>query len=177
MFQSLYNWISKYPGKTIPQNFVIRMAKEICMGMNYLHSLENPIIHGDLKSLNILVRLYLTKLIYQLDKDLNIKITDFGLSRMPKTSSNLNNQTYWTAPECWDGSVTKGIESDVFSFGVILWELLTKRHPWETFTGPNQLKDLYFNGKTLPIPSHIPKKFTDILQQCWQFGNFVLNCN
>ena len=94
---------------------------------------------------------------------------------MIKTASNLNNLTFWSAPECWDYKVTKGIASDVFSFGVILWELLTKQVPWINYREIHLLGEMYSKGKTLDIPSHVPKKFQEILTHCWQFGTYIHN--
>ena len=95
---------------------------------------------------------------------------------MTLTATNSNNITRWSAPECWDVKIAKGVESDVYSFGVILWELLTRQIPW-----PNkelyQINEILSAGKTLDIPSHVPKNLREILLQCWQIGNFLTEIN
>ncbi|XP_055814192.1 uncharacterized protein LOC129883576 isoform X2 [Solanum dulcamara] len=102
----------------------IHMALDVARGMNYLHHLTPPIVHRDLKSSNLLV-----------DKNWNVKVGDFGLSRL-KHETYLATKTgkgtpQWMAPEVLrnDSSDEK---SDVYSFGVILWELATEKIPWDS---------------------------------------------
>uniref|UniRef100_M1A4W1 non-specific serine/threonine protein kinase n=1 Tax=Solanum tuberosum TaxID=4113 RepID=M1A4W1_SOLTU len=100
----------------------LRMALDVARGMNYLHRWNPPIVHRDLKSSNLLV-----------DKSWTVKVGDFGLSRF-KDSTFLTTKSgrgtpQWMAPEVLrDEPSTE--KSDVFSFGVILWELMTESIPW-----------------------------------------------
>lgn len=98
--------------------------------MCYLHTLQNPIIHGDLKSPNVL-----------LDAEGCAKISDFGLSSIvshkrikdscsSKENSLAANNPLWSSPELLRGKKPSK-ESDVFSFGIILWELLTFKLPYD----------------------------------------------
>ena len=100
------------------------MLLDICFGMKYLH--DKKVIHQDLKSLNILI-----------DERGRGKVADFGNSK----SNNLNSQnsargesgvgTYaWCAPEVIKGEKAS-LKSDLYSFGIIVWEILTKQIPWE----------------------------------------------
>lgn len=107
------------------------IALQVCRGMAYLHM--QGITHRDMKSLNVL-----------LDDKFNAQIADFGESSFGEISSGQNMAEMgtpgWAAPELLLGSgVSKA--SDVFSFGVILWELLT-------FRAPSVLIDI----KTLKMP-------------------------
>jgi len=109
---------------------IIDMCLGIAQGMNYLHCLEKPIIHRDLKSYNILI-----------DKAFGVKVADFGLSlgykrrtdRKTGTDSDLPNDIYgtpeWMAPEVMQG-VHYDEKIDVYSFGVMLTELLTRQKPF-----------------------------------------------
>ncbi|XP_020585615.1 LIM domain kinase 1 isoform X2 [Phalaenopsis equestris] len=100
----------------------LQMALDVVKGMNYLHRRNPPIIHRDLKSSNLLV-----------DKAWRVKVGDFGLSSLKistvVTTKNGIGTPQWMAPEVLRGEYSSE-KSDVFSFGVILWELMTESIPW-----------------------------------------------
>ncbi|KAL8540021.1 hypothetical protein ACS0TY_001568 [Phlomoides rotata] len=101
----------------------IHMALDIARGMNYLHRYNPPIIHRDLKSSNLLV-----------DKNWTVKVGDFGMSRL-KHETYLTTKTgkgtpQWMAPEVLRNEPSDE-KSDVYSFSVILWELVTHKIPWD----------------------------------------------
>ena len=115
----------------------LNMCLDAAKGMMYLHSSEPPIIHRDLKSPNLLV-----------DKHWRVKVCDFNLSRvMEETvvlSSMAASNPRWLAPEILSG---RGYtySSDVYSFGIIMWEFLTWRVPWHE-CGPWQVIPATFQG-------------------------------
>ncbi|PRW39272.1 Serine threonine- kinase CTR1 [Chlorella sorokiniana] len=102
----------------------LAMAADAGAGLLYLHS--RNIIHRDVKSPNILV-----------DADWHAKVADFNLSKMlegarseaVRTSSDGVTNPLWLAPEVIDGKKATAA-SDVYSFGMVLYELLTWRLPW-----------------------------------------------
>ncbi|KAH9777725.1 PAS domain-containing protein tyrosine kinase family protein [Citrus sinensis] len=100
----------------------LRMALDVARGMNYLHHRNPPIVHRDLKSSNLLV-----------DKNWTVKVGDFGLSSLKNatylTAKSGRGTPQWMAPEVLR-SEPSNEKSDVFSFGVILWELVTASIPW-----------------------------------------------
>jgi serine/threonine protein kinase len=114
----------------------IQMAIEAARGMSFLHS--NNRIHRDLKSLNLLVRetwkfwffsLQVLTEHFQVDETLAVKVADFGESRAAETNMTIATGTYnWMAPEVLT-SRNYTAKADVFSFGIILWELLMNRLP------------------------------------------------
>ncbi|KAK9816226.1 hypothetical protein WJX74_006734 [Apatococcus lobatus] len=146
----------------------LNMCLDAAKGMMYLHSSEPPIIHRDLKSPNLLV-----------DKHWRVKVCDFNLSRvMEETvvlSSMAASNPRWLAPEILSG---RGYtySSDVYSFGIIMWEFLTWRVPWHE-CGPWQVVALVTEGSARPeippIEAQPSKTFpgyedyVKLMQRCW----------
>ncbi|KAJ8044424.1 Mitogen-activated protein kinase kinase kinase 10 [Holothuria leucospilota] len=97
-----------------------------------------------------------------------LKITDFGLAREVYHTTRMSAAgTYaWMAPEVIKSSVFSK-RADIWSYGVVLWELLTGEVPYR---GINSLAVAYgvaVNKYTLPIPTTCPGEFADILTACW----------
>ncbi|KAK5848628.1 hypothetical protein PBY51_006225 [Eleginops maclovinus] len=99
---------------------------------------------------------------------LTLKITDFGLAReWHKTTKMSTAGTYaWMAPEVIKSSTfSKG--SDVWSYGVLLWELLTGEAPYKGIDGLAVAYGVAVNKLTLPIPSTCPEPFANLMSECW----------
>ena len=91
------------------------MAKEIAQGVHYLHSCTPPILHRDLKSLNIF-----------LDEHYRIKIGDFGWTKtLDQYMTNKIGTYQWMAPEVIDNKPYTE-KADVFSYSIILWEIASR---------------------------------------------------
>ncbi|KAJ6667248.1 hypothetical protein lerEdw1_017226 [Lerista edwardsae] len=153
-------------GKRIPPDVLVNWAVQIAGGMNYLHDEAIvPIIHRDLKSSNILI---LEKVENGDLSNKNLKITDFGLAReWHKTTKMSAAGTYaWMAPEVIRSSMfSKG--SDVWSYGVLLWELLTGEVPFRGIDGLAVAYGVAMNKLALPIPSTCPEPFARLMEDCW----------
>ncbi|XP_071762698.1 mitogen-activated protein kinase kinase kinase 21 isoform X1 [Centroberyx gerrardi] len=153
-------------GRRIPPHILVNWAVQIARGMHYLHEeAVVPIIHRDLKSSNIL-------LLEKIENDdigrKTLKITDFGLAReWHKTTKMSAAGTYsWMAPEVIKSSLfSKG--SDVWSYGVLLWELLTGEVPYRGIDGLAVAYGVAVNKLTLPIPSTCPEPFAKLMEECW----------
>ncbi|KAI9918516.1 hypothetical protein PsorP6_011968 [Peronosclerospora sorghi] len=87
-------------------------------GMSYRHQFELPILHRDMKSPNLLV-----------ERDFSIKISDFGLSRVKAQIQNCGT-VQWMEPEVL-GNRKYTEKADVFSFGIVVWEIFTGQCPYE----------------------------------------------
>lgn len=117
--QTLKDYMNK--NKNISLEGILRIGKQIALALAHAH--ENGIIHRDIKPQNIL-----------LTKDLNCKITDFGISRTyGDTTLTQTNQmlgtVYYLSPEQARGNVATS-QSDIYSLGIILFELLTGKIPF-----------------------------------------------
>lgn len=149
-----------------------RIALQIANGVSFLHSQDPVILHRDLKSLNIL-----------LDSDLNAKVSDFGLSRFGATSvfdrmTAMCGTYHWMAPEvmnvapCGSGEETHyGPPVDVFSFAIILWELVTKKVPYDGWMAPQVIAAVAQRGERLPLPdleqANCSPTFLTLIEACW----------
>nr|XP_057914114.1 mitogen-activated protein kinase kinase kinase 21 isoform X1 [Doryrhamphus excisus] len=153
-------------GRRIPPHILVNWAVQIARGMHYLHEeAVVRLIHRDLKSSNIL-------LLEKIENDdigrKTLKITDFGLAReWHKTTKMSAAGTYsWMAPEVIKSSLfSKG--SDVWSYGVLLWELLTGEVPYRGIDGLAVAYGVAVNKLTLPIPSTCPEPFAKLMEECW----------
>ncbi|XP_053134238.1 mitogen-activated protein kinase kinase kinase 11 isoform X2 [Hemicordylus capensis] len=98
-----------------------------------------------------------------------LKITDFGLAReWHKTTKMSTAGTYaWMAPEVIKNS-TFSRGSDVWSYGVLLWELLTGEVPYRGIDGLAVAYGVAVNKLTLPIPSTCPEPFAHLMAECWE---------
>jgi len=153
---------------TWPQ--MLRMSKHCAVAMDYLHKFSPQIIHRDLKSLNLLLEKPVAS---SMDIPL-LKVTDFGLARMMEVSVTESNLTsgvgtpYWMAPEVFAGSAYNE-KVDVYSFGMVLFEILARRIPLEEIP-PNEVRNAVLQGQTpnlRAIPKECPKCLLDLLKQCW----------
>ncbi|CAN0921762.1 Serine/threonine-protein kinase CTR1 [Linum grandiflorum] len=157
---SLYRLIHRpAAGEGMDQRRRLRMALDVAKGVNYLHCLNPPIVHWDLKSPNLLV-----------DKNWTVKVCDFGLSRFKANtfipSKSVAGTPEWMAPEFLRGEPSNE-KSDVYSFGVILWELVTMQQPWNGL-GPAQVVGaVAFQNRRLSIPPKTSPLLASLMEACW----------
>ncbi|PSR96528.1 Serine/threonine-protein kinase [Actinidia chinensis var. chinensis] len=156
---SLYRLIHR-PNNQLDKRRRLRMALDAARGMNYLHNCTPVIVHRDLKTPNLLV-----------DKNWIVKVCDFGLSRM-KYSTFLSSRSTagtaeWMAPEVLRNEPSDE-KCDVFSFGVILWELCTLQQPWGGMNPMQVVGAVGFQHRRLDIPNDMDPAIADIIRQCWQ---------
>ncbi|GFR62660.1 mitogen-activated protein kinase kinase kinase 9 [Elysia marginata] len=153
-------------GKRIPPEILVNWALQIAHGMHYLHELAPlTLVHRDLKSSNILLKESID------NGDLgqkNLKITDFGLAREVEQTTRMSAAgTYaWMAPEVIKLSRFSK-KSDVWSYGVVLWELLTGETPYKGIDALGVAYGVAVNKLTLPIPSTCPELFSQLMADCW----------
>lgn len=112
-----------------PWPLVFRLAHQIALGINFLHSLPLPLLHLDLKPSNVL-----------LDSSLNAKLTDFGLAKVYQSVSRVSildnaaeeGTLSYMPPEALDDlSYTPTKASDIYSYGILLWSIITGKQPYK----------------------------------------------
>ncbi|KAH7567645.1 hypothetical protein ACOSP7_010331 [Xanthoceras sorbifolium] len=171
---SLYRLIHRpASGELLDQRRRLRMALDVAKGINYLHNLNPPILHWDLKSPNLLV-----------DRNWTVKVCDFGLSRFKAntfiSSKSVAGTPEWMAPEFLRGEPSNE-KSDVYSFGVILWELVTMQQPWSGLSPAQVVGAVAFQNRKLTIPPNTSPVLASLMESCWAdnpiqrptFGNIV----
>ncbi|CAL8464770.1 g4305 [Coccomyxa elongata] len=123
-----------------------RVAYEVALGLHFLHELK--VVHLDLKSSNVLIA-----------ADGTAKIADVGLSAQLQNASHLSSLQVagtwaWVAPEViMAGKVTN--KADIFSFGVLLWEIITVERPLRRG-----------NLREIMVPDEAPQEIADLVQRC-----------
>ncbi|XP_048439113.1 serine/threonine-protein kinase CTR1-like [Pyrus x bretschneideri] len=157
---SLYRLIHRpASGELLDQRRRLRLALDVAKGINYLHCLNPPIVHWDLKSPNLLV-----------DKNWTAKVCDFGLSRFKAntfiSSKSVAGTPEWMAPEFLRGEPSNE-KSDVYSFGVILWELVTMEQPWKGLSPAQVVGAVAFQNRRLAIPVNTPPMLASLVESCW----------
>ncbi|KAL6076116.1 Eukaryotic translation initiation factor 2 alpha kinase 3 [Balamuthia mandrillaris] len=151
------NLRSKLKDQSIPMDWKlrIRVLLDVALALLYLHS--KGLMHRDLKSYNLLV-----------DRDWKVKVCDFGLARSAPDESKNNLMTIvgtneWMAPEIALGE-NYGQSADVFSFGMVIYELITRRKP-----PVRKIKDCYAFQPAehrKGIPEDTPPALWDLLVKC-----------
>lgn len=155
---SLYDYMRREG--PLKYSLVLKYAVGVVRGMDYLH--QRKIIHRDLKTANLL-----------LDENHTVKIADFGVARILAESGGhmtAETGTYrWMAPEVIEHKPYDE-RADVFSFGIVLWELLTCKVPYQDMTPLQAAVGVVQKGLRPGIPSNCPPDLAEIMQQCWD-GN------
>ncbi|KAL5961434.1 Mitogen-activated protein kinase kinase kinase 12 [Taenia solium] len=135
---------------------IIDWTQQIAQGMNYLHS--HKVVHRDLKSPNILI-----------SEDGQLKISDFGVSKEfteNSTKMSFAGTVAWMAPEIMRGEPCS-FKVDVWSFGVIVWEILTCEVPFNGVDCGAIIYGIASNLFSLPIPTACPTEFRVLMKRCW----------
>ncbi|MFS7978307.1 putative dual-specificity kinase TKL-Pl-4 family [Helianthus anomalus] len=153
---SVYDYLHKQKG-TFKLPTLLKISIDISKGMNYLH--QNNIIHRDLKAANLLM-----------DEHEVVKVADFGVARVKAQTGVMTAETgtyRWMAPEVIEHKPYDH-KADVFSFGVVLWELLTGKLPYEYLTPLQAAVGVVQKGLRPTIPKNTPPKLAELLEKCWQ---------
>ena len=158
---NLLGYLKSY-GSALNLHHKIDIAKQVATGMDYLE--EQCVVHCDLAARNVLVSEYSNKLI--------CKIANFGLAQflsddVYEAPSGTKFSPKWAAPESTIYSHFS-IKSDVWSYGILLYELITDGDfPYVGMTNAQVVEALQ-SGYRMPCPVNCPKPLYKIMRDCWR---------
>jgi serine/threonine-protein kinase CTR1 len=144
------------------------LLRGVASGLEYLHSRSPPIFHRDLKSSNVLI-----------DDNGKSKLIDFGLSKSDITMKTMTLETKsgkgglqgtpkYMAPEIFESMDNYTQNSEVYSFGILTWEVLTGRVPWEGLNEFNIITKVSLkHERPSPLPEDVDAKLISLLTAMW----------
>ncbi|NXG49812.1 RIPK2 kinase, partial [Psilopogon haemacephalus] len=135
----------------IPWCLRFRILYEIALGVNYLHNMNPPLLHHDLKTQNIL-----------LDDEFHVKIADFGMSKWrvismsqsrSETSLPEGGTIIYMPPEDYNPSqkTRASVKHDIYSYAIIMWEVMSRKQPFEEVINPLQIMYSVSQGQRLDL--------------------------
>ena len=154
---SLFDYLHKNPKtkNNLSLEFKNKISKQLICTMAYIHS--RGFVHRDLKTQNIL-----------LDKNLDMKMCDFGLTKLKSELNSGSGQFAGTpcymAPELFDRKYYDE-KVDVFAFGTVLWEIYSQKIPYINCDSA-EIKQKVTKGEELYCSSIIPKQIVSLIHKC-----------
>ncbi|KAM6158957.1 ankyrin repeat and protein kinase domain-containing protein 1 isoform 3-T3 [Rhynchocyon petersi] len=158
------------PTHSLSWQLKFRIIHETSLAMNFLHSIKPPLLHLDLKPGNIL-----------LDSNMHVKISDFGLSKWMEQStrmqyierSALRGTLSYIPPEMFlETNKVLGPKYDVYSFGIVVWEILVQKKPYSGFNMMTIIIQVAMGMRPSlqPISDEWPgeaQQMVDLMKRCW----------
>ena len=163
-YGDLYSYLHKQT-ETLPFQLILAIARDTCKALAYMHSLSPPIQHRDIKTPNILLKST------NPNDSIVAKLTDFGLSSQVSAleAATTAENPDWLAPEVLLGKPYTNA-SEVYSFGIVLWELISNQHPFDefSFSFNFQKAEAICHDLIRPtIPAGTPENYAKLITSCW----------
>lgn len=153
---SVRQFLTRRQNRAVPLTVAVKQALDVSRGMAYMHGLG--FIHRDLKSDNLLIC-----------GDKSIKIADFGVARIEVQTEGMTPETgtyRWMAPEMIQHRPYNQ-KVDVYSFGIVLWELITGMLPFQNMTAVQAAFAVVNKGARPIIPGDCLPVLGEIMTRCW----------
>ncbi|KLO10999.1 kinase-like protein [Schizopora paradoxa] len=170
--RDLMSYISKQENVSVDR---MKLARRIAKGLAILHGRSPPIAHGHLRGSNIII-----------NDNGNPLLGDFGLSKslkdmngQPMTMINGIDSSRWFAPEILDGDALISTRSDVYSFAMTVFELMTGKRPFDHVKNPFLIPGMVKAGQRPERPTELAAKIRglddnvwELLTRCWAHDPF-----
>lgn len=163
--KSLRKYLIALRPKKLELRVAVSFALDIAQAMDCLHA--NGIIHRDLKPDNLLLTA----------DQKTVKLVDFGLAREETLTEMMTAETgtyRWMAPELYSTVTLRHGEKkhynhkvDVYSFAIVLWELITNRMPFEGMSNLQAAYAAAFKKVRPSLADGFPEELVFIIQSCW----------
>lgn len=151
----------------------LKILIDIATGMQFLNDLKIPVIHRDLKSLNVII----DKKIEKNSINFDAQIADFGLSRSFNNMNEFVTQfmgTYhWMAPEIFQKNNKEpySTKSDVYAFAIIMWEVFAQQTPYHELGDYQKIVRYVYHDNGRPnmkdIKEDIADEVVNLIQRNW----------
>ena len=155
--------------RRVPPLLRINRLKDVSLGVNYLHGLAKQIIHNDLKAANVLF-----------SANIVAKITDFSLAQWDSVTSKLSyvksqclplvaTNTH-RSPENWFNINESNAKSDIYSLGILAWEIFSDEIPFNRCVHDEDIKLAVTSGQRPDMTKLRPstlKEIPDMIEECW----------
>ena len=163
---ALDRYLQKRPVSEVSWELRLHLSTGIASGLHYLHTYNPIIIHGDLKSLNVL-------LTGNPDRP-KVKIGDFGMALLKTETQSKSTRTgsegltvSWAAPELFSLKGKRTIASDMYAFGMTLWEIASHSYPYANCSDPMIIRTSVMSGEREDVPEETPELFAEVMTACW----------
>jgi serine/threonine protein kinase len=140
---------------SLKSEHILAILQDVAQGLRFLHSAKPLVVHGDLKAQNVLI-----------DTNFCAKVTDFGLSS--KKQIGAVGTPYWMAPELLKGLSSNTAASDIYAFGMVIYEIYSGQIPYENERYDEVMRLVCdpLIRKRPPVPVECPPKIAKLMMDC-----------